>query len=132
MGKHRKDPRGPDELPYETGYRKPPKGAQFQKGQSGNPSGRPKRAPATADMLNKLLGRELAVNTAEGPQRVAMGELMLQAAIKKALGGNIPAFRAVSELSERHGVGVTPEVRELDDSDEQLLNQILKDIGGMK
>lgn len=28
---------------YETGYGKPPKNKQFQKGQSGNPNGRPKK-----------------------------------------------------------------------------------------
>lgn len=132
MTKHRKDPRGPDELPYATGYRKPPKGSQFKKGQSGNPSGRPKRAPALGDTLDKLLGRELPVNTADGPQLVPTGELLLQAAIKKGLGGSVQALKAIIELSERHGVGVTPEVRELEDGDEQLLNQILKEFGGMK
>jgi hypothetical protein len=29
---------------YEVGYRKPPKNNQFQKGISGNPTGRPKKA----------------------------------------------------------------------------------------
>ena len=29
---------------YEVGYGKPPKGRQFQKGVSGNPTGRPKKA----------------------------------------------------------------------------------------
>lgn len=31
-----------DDKPYEVGYRKPPKHGRFQKGQSGNPRGRPK------------------------------------------------------------------------------------------
>src|SRR5262249_22220412 len=30
---------------YEVGYRKPPRHTQFQKGQSGNPGGRPRRSP---------------------------------------------------------------------------------------
>jgi hypothetical protein len=31
---------------YEVGYGKPPRHAQFRKGQSGNPGGRPRRSPA--------------------------------------------------------------------------------------
>src|ERR1700736_415072 len=31
---------------YEVGYRKPPRSTQFQKGQSGNPGGRPRRLAA--------------------------------------------------------------------------------------
>src|SRR5215468_12690975 len=31
---------------YEVGYRKPPRHTQFQKGQSGNPGGRPRRSRA--------------------------------------------------------------------------------------
>jgi Family of unknown function (DUF5681) len=31
--------------PYKVGYGKPPVHAQFRKGQSGNPGGRPRRAP---------------------------------------------------------------------------------------
>ena len=30
---------------YETGYKRPPKKSQFKKGQSGNPKGRPPKAP---------------------------------------------------------------------------------------
>ena len=31
--------------PYQVGYGKPPRHAQFRKGQSGNPGGRPRRQP---------------------------------------------------------------------------------------
>ena len=41
-----KNMREDDEIEdYEVGYGRPPKGGQFRKGVSGNPLGRPKRAP---------------------------------------------------------------------------------------
>ena len=55
MGKHRVPPggpKGPDEVDYDTGYRKPPKASQFKKGQSGNKAGRPKAAPNTRTALS--------------------------------------------------------------------------------
>ena len=128
MTKHRKDTRGPDELPYETGYRKPPRSTQFKKGESGNSAGRPKTAPSLRDTLDRLLGKDLTVNTPDGPRLVPTGELLLQAGIKKALGGSVQAIKAMVELSERHGVGITPETRELESGDQDVLRQILIDL----
>ena len=39
---------------YEVGYGKPPRATQFQKGRSGNPRGRPKRARAQSDLDRAL------------------------------------------------------------------------------
>jgi hypothetical protein len=40
---------------YKVGYGKPPKGGQFKKGISGNPSGRPKKPLDFASQLKKEL-----------------------------------------------------------------------------
>lgn len=49
---------------YEVGYKKPPKGSQFKKGQSGNPKGRPKGSRNVANIYQDLLEEEL--NVTEG------------------------------------------------------------------
>lgn len=46
---------------YEVGYGRPPKHSQFKKGQSGNPSGRPKEPTTFTESLNKQLSNDVKV-----------------------------------------------------------------------
>ena len=46
---------------YEVGYRKPPRGTQFQPGQSGNPKGRPKSHPSFRSLLEKQIHKKTKV-----------------------------------------------------------------------
>jgi len=62
---------------YDKGFGKPPPETQFKKGQSGNPSGRPRR-PSTRTLLKNLLDQEVAVNTNGSPQRVSVREALIQ------------------------------------------------------
>ena len=55
---------GEEEKTYEVGYKKPPIATRFQKGQSGNASGRPKKVPALLDpgiMLEYIDNEEISV-----------------------------------------------------------------------
>jgi hypothetical protein len=49
---------------YNVGYGRPPKGSQFQKGKSGNSSGRPKQDPGIAAVFRKVSKQKV---TAHGP-----------------------------------------------------------------
>jgi hypothetical protein len=78
---------------YEVGFGKPPKNTQFQKGVSGNPSGRPKKP---ADFDDQLLreGR-LKVSIVENGQRVrtTKHDLVWKQLLHQALKGDHRAMR---------------------------------------
>lgn len=56
-----KDKRKNRKKDYEVGYGRPPKKSQFQKGQSGNPSGRPKEPTTFIDSFNKVLSKDVKI-----------------------------------------------------------------------
>jgi hypothetical protein len=69
MSDEKKEPTGGSPI----GYGKPPRHTRFKKGQSGNPTGRPKGTPNFATALERALGEQVVVN--EGGQRRTVSKL---------------------------------------------------------
>jgi hypothetical protein len=84
---------------YEVGYGKPPRHAQFRKGVSGHPAGRPKRPEGIS--IKEIL---------DGDQRGKNGEVISRreayviALVNDALGGNQKAFSKFMKLMHRSGL----------------------------
>jgi hypothetical protein len=82
---------------YEVGYRKPPRHTQFQKGQSGNPGGRPRRS--RVERLNELALYEAYRTTIVMEDGHAVPMPVIQAVLRRQLqsaaGGNVRAQRDI-------------------------------------
>jgi hypothetical protein len=86
---------GNNEVVSEVGYGKPPRQTQFVKGQSGNPTGRPKGSQNLATVLAKA-GRQRVKITENGRTRhVTKFEATMLQLLNKAASGDL---KAIAEL----------------------------------
>tara|TARA_Y100000401_G_scaffold116857_1_gene123677 strand:+ start:138 stop:512 length:375 start_codon:yes stop_codon:yes gene_type:complete len=74
----------------EVGYKKPPKGKQFEKGVSGNPNGRPKKEFALNDHIRSLANVELE-------DKRTMLEAVIGKVYEEALDGNMTAVNFLAD-----------------------------------
>jgi hypothetical protein len=82
---------------YAIGYGKPPAHTRFQKGQSGNPGGRPRRGVAEQAKALALQEayRKVTVQEGEDTQRMPVIQAILRNQLALAAKGNVAAQRAV-------------------------------------
>jgi hypothetical protein len=100
--KHRKsDQRA--EPNYEVGFRKPPKAHRFQKGQSGNPKGRPKGMRSFGSLLYDVLNEKVPVRQGEQMIMMSGAQAMLRAMFIKALKGDSKAFQMMLQNAQQYG-----------------------------
>lgn len=95
----------------DVGYRRPPAGARFKKGSSGNPKGRPKGARnLKTDLLEELHGR-IAVTENGRRRTVTRQQALIRKLMVQALSGESKAVALLLNLMtqfERAGDWVAP------------------------
>lgn len=94
---------------YDVGYCKPPKSGQFKKGQSGNPSGRPRRPPeetrtADRDQVQRdilgLLARDVPLVISGKKLTVTTAEFLILKLVEKAKNNDFRSIRLLLNLWE--------------------------------
>ena len=85
-----------DEEP--VGYKRPPVHSRFQKGQSGNPHGRPKKVPDFLEDAVTILSAPVTAHAKGKPVTLPALQAMFRSLCRKALKGDHAALRRVIDL----------------------------------
>jgi hypothetical protein len=113
---------------FDVGYGKPPKHAQFKKGQSGNLNGRPKGTLNLATVLERTLREEVVVNENGRRKVITKLEAAITQLVNKAASGDGHAMRQLCHLvksAEERSVAVEP-ITEFSETDQKVMDNILK------
>ena len=92
-----------DEIDNGTGYGKPPKHSQFQKGVSGNPKGRPKGSKNVSTLFRKIIHEKVRVNGPRGPRWISKLEASLTQLVNQAATGDPKAIRELIHWTKVFG-----------------------------
>jgi len=113
---------------YQVGYSRPPRETQFQKGQSGNPRGRPRGAQNIATVLNRVLREEVVIHVKGRRKTITKLEFALQQLANKAISGDLPALKQLTTLARSAEEQLPQEGPEpgLGEADQKVLGRILQ------
>ena len=86
---------------YEVGYGKPPVHTRFQKGQSGNPKGRPRGRKNLSSLLNEVLNGWVIVVENGRRKRITKREAIITQLVNKSAAADLKATQIVLALLRR-------------------------------
>ena len=110
---------------YTVGYKKPPTGSRFKKGQSGNPRGKVSGTRSFKTELAEELSETVQV-TESGEQRTySKRRLILKSLVAKAIKGDVRAAMAAIKLQVDGLDQAELSVGDLDEADRAVLEDFL-------
>lgn len=82
---------------YRVGYGKPPEHTRFRKGQSGNPSGKPRKVLSDDEILLRELSSRVTITEGGKRKRMTKLEVMMKKLVNLAMQGDSKAVRFVAD-----------------------------------
>ena len=116
----------PPSVGYDIGYGKPPEYSRFQKGQSGNPKGRPKGALNVGTVLNRTLSEKVVVMDQGKRRTITKLEAAFKQLVNKAAQGDARALQQLLSLGSHIGVEPPRATNALDHDETAVLQQLLQ------
>ena len=82
----------------EVGYGKPPRGAGFKKGQSGNPRGRPPNSKNLTTLLNDTLNEPVAITENGRRRKITKREAVIKQLVNKSASADLRSLKILLDL----------------------------------
>ncbi len=112
---------------YEVGYGKPPRHSRFQKGQSGNPRGRPSRSKNLSTLLSEALDEPVIVAENGRRKKITKREAIVTQLVNRSAKADLKATRILlgmlRELENRADPG-SAETATMSEADQQIIQRI--------
>jgi hypothetical protein len=111
---------------YEVGYGKPPLHTRFQKGQSGNPKGRPRGRKNLSSLLNEVLNGWVIVVENGRRKRITKREAIITQLVNKSAAADLKATQIVLALLQEVEAQAEDAVEQtaLTEADHQIIERI--------
>jgi hypothetical protein len=124
------DPSDGEVMASPVGYRRPPKHAQFAKGRSGNPNGRPKGSKNFGLVIEAELNAKIPINENGKRRTISKREAVAKQLVNKAASGDakaIPILLNEARAREKAGIGLETDPSQRGE-DQQVMSGILERI----
>jgi len=116
----------PDDPAYEIGYGRPPRHTRFEKGQSGNPKGRPRDVKNLATLVGEALDQRIVVKENGKRRSITKRQAMVTQLVNRSAAADLKAIAlllgVVQQIEARSGAAGAPAV--LTTADEHVMKAL--------